>query len=99
MYDEADRSRRSFVGTASLAVAAAKLAMTGPANAQPSKAKPIKPGANKSFPSLKQIDAGVLSVGYAEAGRVAPDIEGAQPVERQNKLARYLSGYRSRTTR
>ena len=28
----------------------------------------IKPGTNKSFGSLKQIDAGVLNVGYAEAG-------------------------------
>src|SRR5208282_6734936 len=28
----------------------------------------IKPQANQSFGSLKQIDAGVLSVGYAEAG-------------------------------
>jgi pimeloyl-ACP methyl ester carboxylesterase len=30
----------------------------------------IKPGTNKSFGSLKQIDAGVLSVGYAEAGPI-----------------------------
>ena len=29
---------------------------------------PIKPGTNKSFASLKQIDAGVLKIGYAEAG-------------------------------
>src|SRR6185436_15293785 len=28
----------------------------------------VKPGTNTSFPSLKQIDAGVLNVGYAEAG-------------------------------
>src|SRR5262249_9659012 len=28
----------------------------------------IKPGTNTSFGSLKQIDAGLLSVGYAEAG-------------------------------
>ncbi|AEU34955.1 alpha/beta fold hydrolase [Granulicella mallensis] len=28
----------------------------------------IKPGANTSFASLKQIDAGLLNVGYAEAG-------------------------------
>jgi pimeloyl-ACP methyl ester carboxylesterase len=28
----------------------------------------IKPGTNTSFDSLKQIDAGVLNVGYAEAG-------------------------------
>jgi pimeloyl-ACP methyl ester carboxylesterase len=29
---------------------------------------PTKPGTNTAFASLKQIDAGVLSVGYAEAG-------------------------------
>jgi pimeloyl-ACP methyl ester carboxylesterase len=29
---------------------------------------PIKPGTNTSFNSLKQIDAGVLNIGYAEAG-------------------------------
>src|SRR5256885_1918538 len=29
----------------------------------------IKPGTNTSFGSLKQIDAGVLNVGYAEAGK------------------------------
>ena len=34
----------------------------------PAGATPIKPGTNTSFDSLKQIDAGVLSVGYAEAG-------------------------------
>src|SRR5438132_8175042 len=28
----------------------------------------LKPGTNTSFGSLKQIDAGVLNVGYAEAG-------------------------------
>jgi pimeloyl-ACP methyl ester carboxylesterase len=29
---------------------------------------PVKPGTNAAFASLKQIDAGVLDVGYAEAG-------------------------------
>ena len=56
-----------------MAIAAAELGMVGSAVAQSSKAKPatvppIKPGTNKSFGSLKQIDAGVLNVGYAEAG-------------------------------
>ena len=68
MPDETNRARRTFLGTAVLAVAAVELGLTGPASAQPGKAKPIKPGTNKSFASLKQIDAGVLSVGYAEAG-------------------------------
>jgi pimeloyl-ACP methyl ester carboxylesterase len=47
--------------------------MIGSADAQSSTAKPadvpaIKPGTNTSFPPLKQIDAGPLNVGYAEAG-------------------------------
>jgi pimeloyl-ACP methyl ester carboxylesterase len=68
MSDDVNRSRRTFLGTAVLTIAAAELALSGPARAQAGKAKPIKPGTNKSFASLKQTDAGVLSVGYAEAG-------------------------------
>ena len=68
MSDDMNRARRTFVGTAVLAIAAAELGITGSASAQPRKAKPIKPGTNKSFASLKQIDAGVLSVAYGEAG-------------------------------
>jgi pimeloyl-ACP methyl ester carboxylesterase len=63
--------RRHFLGTAAITVAAAQLGAFGSANAQSSKPKPlptIKPGTNTSFGALKQIDAGVLNVGYAEAG-------------------------------
>ncbi len=47
--------------------------MIGSAQAQSSTTKlaqlpTIKPGTNTSFAALKQIDAGVLNVGYAEAG-------------------------------
>ena len=47
--------------------------MFGSADAQSSKVNPadvppIKPGTNTSFASLKQIDVGLLNVGYAEAG-------------------------------
>src|SRR5512146_507350 len=46
---------------------------SGPAKAptwqkSPTTAPPIKPWTNTSFGPLKQIDAGVLNVGYAEAG-------------------------------
>ncbi len=56
-----------------MSIAAAQLFLGGAADAQPGKAKPaelpnIKPGTNTSFGPLKQIDAGVLNVGYAEAG-------------------------------
>jgi pimeloyl-ACP methyl ester carboxylesterase len=65
--------RRRFLGTAAMTIAAAQLGMFGSSNAQSGKTKPaelpvIKPGTNTSFSSLKQIDAGVLNVGYAEAG-------------------------------
>lgn len=62
--------RRRFLGTAAAAVAAAPLILTGSADAQTGQASvpAIKPGTNTSFASIKQIDAGVLNVGYAEAG-------------------------------
>src|SRR3989442_13364098 len=68
MSEEINQDRRRFLGTAVLTVAAAELAMLGSANAQSLTINPIKPGTNTSFSSLKQIDAGVLNVGYAEAG-------------------------------
>src|SRR5207244_9168087 len=36
--------------------------------AKPTERSKIKPGTNTSFGALKQIDAGLLTVGYAEAG-------------------------------
>jgi pimeloyl-ACP methyl ester carboxylesterase len=67
------QDRRRFLNAAAIAFATAKLGMTGSARAQSSKRKPadlpkIKPGTNTSFGPLKQIDAGLLNVGYAEAG-------------------------------
>lgn len=65
-----DLRRRHFLGTAALAVAAAPLGLVGPAVAQPAKTRlpEIKPGTNTSLGPIKQIDAGVLNVGYAELG-------------------------------
>jgi pimeloyl-ACP methyl ester carboxylesterase len=63
-----DCHRRHFLGTAALTLAARQLGVTGTAGAQTSKLRAIKPGTNTSFASLKQIDAGTLNVGYAEAG-------------------------------
>jgi pimeloyl-ACP methyl ester carboxylesterase len=73
MFEEINLSRRRFLGTAAVTIAAAQFGAIGSANAQSSKTKPadlptIKPGTNTSFAPLKQIDAGVLNVGYAEAG-------------------------------
>jgi pimeloyl-ACP methyl ester carboxylesterase len=70
--DRVDLDRRSFLGAAVLGIVAAELGLTGSAYAQAARPAPqipfIRPGANKSFPPLKQIDAGLLTVGYAEAG-------------------------------
>src|ERR1017187_7348439 len=73
MSKEINHDRRRFLSTASMTIAAAHLGMMGSANAQSSKRNPadrptVKPGTNTSFGTLKQIDAGVLNVGYAEAG-------------------------------
>jgi len=67
-------TRRGFLRTSVAgAIVAAQLAAIGSADAQPSKTNraelpKIRPGTNTSFASLKRIDAGVLNVGYAEAG-------------------------------
>src|SRR5213594_4265289 len=73
MSEEINHDRRRFFGTVAMTMAAAQFGMIGSAVAQSGKANPasvqtIKPGTNPSFGSLKQIDAGVLNVGYAEAG-------------------------------
>jgi len=73
MTKEINGDRRRFLGAAALTVAAAQLAATGFADAKPGNANliqvpAIKPGTNTSFGPLKQIDAGLLNIGYAEAG-------------------------------
>ena len=68
MSEEINHDRRRLIGAAVLTLAAAELATIASADAQSGKIRPIKPGTNTSFGSLKQIDAGVLNVGYAEAG-------------------------------
>jgi pimeloyl-ACP methyl ester carboxylesterase len=73
MVKEINQQRRRFIGTAAMTVAAARLGIAGSAQAQSGGATPADPLAIKtethtSFGALKQIDAGVLNVGYAEAG-------------------------------
>ena len=84
MSEDINRDRRRFFGTAAMTIAAAQFALSGSAEAQSGKAKPaelpkIKPGTNTSFATLKQIEAGVLNVGYAEAGPAA-----GPPVDRKS---------------
>jgi pimeloyl-ACP methyl ester carboxylesterase len=70
IINEINRDRRRFFGTAAMAVAATQLGIIGSAAAQRMETKmpAINPGTNTSVGPLKQIDAGVLNVGYAEAG-------------------------------
>jgi pimeloyl-ACP methyl ester carboxylesterase len=70
MYEEIDHHRRRFLGAAAMTIAAAQLGVIGSTQAQtkPTALPAIKPGTNTSFGSLKQTDAGLLNVGYAEAG-------------------------------
>jgi hypothetical protein len=71
--EEINDDRRRFFGTAAMTIAAAQFVMSGKAEAEPGQKKlaeipKIKPGTHTSFAPLKQIDAGLLNVGYAEAG-------------------------------
>jgi len=73
MFEDINHRRRHFFAVAGAAIAAARFGVIGSANAQAAKAKSaqlpaVKPGTNTSFGALKQIDAGLLNVGYAEAG-------------------------------
>ncbi|RWM94373.1 MAG: alpha/beta hydrolase [Mesorhizobium sp.] len=72
MTEQIDLHRRQFLGVAVTTVAAAQFAMTRSANAQSNITKPdantIEPEANTSFGPLKQVQAGVLNIGYAELG-------------------------------
>src|SRR5262249_10264317 len=59
--------------SAAITIAAPQLVLNGSAEAQAADRKAMdtsgfKPGTNTSFASLKQIDAGLLNVAYAEAG-------------------------------
>ena len=73
MSDEANYDRRRFLGTAAASIAAAGLGMTGSLGASSTKphsaaAPGASAGSHTSFAPLKQIDAGLLNVAYAEAG-------------------------------
>jgi pimeloyl-ACP methyl ester carboxylesterase len=68
-----NRPRRLFLGAAAAGFAVAQLGIIGSAAAQIGETRAarlpaIKLEANTSFGPLKQIDAGVLNISYAEAG-------------------------------
>jgi pimeloyl-ACP methyl ester carboxylesterase len=67
MSDQIDRRR--FLGAAAMTVAATELTLSPSAAAQTTAQNAsVKTGGHTSFGSLKQINAGLLNVGYAEAG-------------------------------
>jgi hypothetical protein len=66
VHEAIDHDRRRFFGAAALSFTAAELGVICAAQAETKPAQP--PAINASFAPLKQIDAGVLNIGYAEAG-------------------------------
>jgi pimeloyl-ACP methyl ester carboxylesterase len=73
MSEEVNRARRALFGTAAMTLAVAQLGFSGLARAEPGNSKSgtlpdVKPGTHTSFASIKQINAGLLNVGYAEDG-------------------------------
>jgi pimeloyl-ACP methyl ester carboxylesterase len=67
MSDPIDRRR--FLGTAAMAVAATEFGLNATAAAQTvAQNTSVKAGSATSFASLKEINAGLLNVGYVEAG-------------------------------
>jgi len=73
MSNEIQNSRRRFLSTAAITIAASQLGILGSAIAKsttgiPANANAFKSGANASFDNIKQIKAGVLNIGYVEVG-------------------------------
>jgi pimeloyl-ACP methyl ester carboxylesterase len=69
MSNEIDTRRRRFLGTAAVTVGAMELVLSGLARAQSSEpAATVGTVSNATFAGIKQIEAGALNVGYADAG-------------------------------
>lgn len=70
MSSQINLQRRRLFGVVAAAIAGESLGMIHSANAQDAPKKPpaTTSGTGSSFGMLKQVDAGVLNVGYAEAG-------------------------------
>jgi pimeloyl-ACP methyl ester carboxylesterase len=65
---DVNHGRRRLIGAAAVTLAAAPLGLIGSKSGIAAPLTEIKPGTNTSFAALKQINAGLLNVGYAEAG-------------------------------
>jgi len=73
MSEKTKYNRRRFLGIAAAGAAGASVGLISSASAQSKKTNAARPtstksGTNTSFGPLKQIDGGLLNVGYAEAG-------------------------------
>jgi pimeloyl-ACP methyl ester carboxylesterase len=73
MSGNINRQRRRLFGVAAVGIAASQFGLTGSARAQSGSSKAAdlpanRPGTHTSFGAIRQVDAGVLNVGYAEAG-------------------------------
>jgi pimeloyl-ACP methyl ester carboxylesterase len=73
MFEKFNQSRRRFLQAAVATLAAAEIGLSGAADAQSktgNEKNTIQPGVSKNagFGPLKQIDAGLLDVGYVETG-------------------------------
>ncbi|MEH2536173.1 MULTISPECIES: alpha/beta fold hydrolase [unclassified Bradyrhizobium] len=68
MNHTTDHHRRQFLGVAAATVAAGLGVIGASAEADFSRSSGLKTDTNTSFGKLKQINAGVLNVGYAEMG-------------------------------
>jgi pimeloyl-ACP methyl ester carboxylesterase len=65
---EMNHDRRRFLGAAAATVISGNFSLTGHADAQSSTSTASQSAQHTSFSTLKQITAGLLNVGYAEAG-------------------------------
>jgi pimeloyl-ACP methyl ester carboxylesterase len=73
MTEDLDYARRRFLSAAAVTIAAVQSGIADRAQAQPAKPPdtPItQPGAHTSFSTLRQVDAGLLNVSYAESGPI-----------------------------
>jgi pimeloyl-ACP methyl ester carboxylesterase len=71
MAEEQPIDRRRFLSAAALTISAAQLGTLARANAQSDSTTTTltpAPGTHTSFASLKQVNAGLVNIGYAEAG-------------------------------
>ncbi|WP_454741586.1 alpha/beta fold hydrolase [Cupriavidus necator] len=76
MSGDINRQRRRLFGAAALGIATSHFGIIGSARAQSGSKKAadvsaIRPGTHTSFGAIRQVDAGVLNIGYAEAGPAA----------------------------